>query len=108
MGLKISFRLFLPTQWYCTNVNLLSKNTMMYTKKKDIKSNVFFFFRNRLQQRKQTKKKQKTKNKNNLQNYSEICPKKKNPSFFLFLFFSSSLKASKTQSVKKTKRLFLY
>ena len=54
------------------------------------------------------KKKQKTKNKNNLQNYSEICPKKKNPSFFLFLFFSSSLKASKTQSVKKTKRLFLY
>jgi len=53
-------------------------------------------------------KQKKTKNKNNLQNYSEICPKKKNPSFFLFLFFSSSLKASKTQSVKKTKRLFLY
>jgi len=57
---------------------------------------------------KENKQKKKTKNKNNLQNYSEICPKKKNPSFFLFLFFSSSLKASKTQSVKKTKRLFLY
>jgi len=57
---------------------------------------------------KENKQKKKQKTKNNLQNYSEICPKKKNPSFFLFLFFSSSLKASKTQSVKKTKRLFLY
>ena len=54
------------------------------------------------------KKNKKQKTKNNLQNYSEICPKKKNPSFFLFLFFSSSLKASKTQSVKKTNNIHFF
>jgi len=54
------------------------------------------------------KKNKKQKTKTIFRIILKFVPKKKNPSFFLFLFFSSSLKASKTQSVKKTKRLFLY